>query len=186
MVKFKKFMRAGVFALFALSLFLNVYGHFRSVELANKYELLSCLSGQSYQPGIIPFISSSQGLVSDKPIEIFDIVKGQVIKKVKSTQSIQDQTLRYLDRISGLSVNVNVFPDKGYIVRIPISPKVQVKNHWLNDNGIHAVDEVFVMLPAQDNPYLLLFDDRSRPYCFVFIGTLDVLLKELGFYPIPA
>lgn len=182
----RKLLKASVIILLAISLSLNIYNHYYRMELTNKYESLVCLSSQFYQTSLIVFLASAQELdTPNKPIEIFDITKGEVLKKVHSTRLIQKETISYLNGISGMYVKVKAFPEKGYIVRIPITPPVQVKNHWLNDYSINSVNEVYIMLPEQGNTYLLVLDNKLRPYFFNFIGNVDVLLKNLEFFPVP-
>ncbi|WP_010248878.1 hypothetical protein [Acetivibrio cellulolyticus] len=182
----RKLLKASVIILLAISLCVNIYNHYHSMELTNKYESLVCLSNQFYQTSLIAFLASAQELdTPNKPIEIFDITKGEVIKKVHSTRVIQNEAISYLNGISSMYIKVKAFPEKGYIVRIPITPSVQVKNHWLNDYNINSVDEVFILLPEQGNTYLLVLDNKLRPYFYNFIGNVDVLLKNLEFFPVP-
>ena len=178
----RKLLKASVIILLVISLSFNIYNHYHSMELSNKYESLIYLSSQFYQTDLIAFVASVQELdTTNKPVEIFDISKGEVIKKVHSTRLIRKETISYLNGISGMYNKVKSFPEKGYIVRIPITPPSQVKNHWLNEYSINSVDEVFIILSEQGNTYLLVLDSKLRPYFFNFIGNIDVLLKNLDF-----
>jgi len=81
---------------------------------------------------------------------------------------------------------VKAFPDNGYIIRIPVVPPIQVQNPWLNDYNIYSVDQVFILLPEQGDPYLLVLDNKLRPYFYYFNGNVEALLKDLDFYPVPS
>jgi hypothetical protein len=76
---------------------------------------------------------------------------------------------------------VKAFPDKGYIIRIPLIPSMKVHTQWLNDYNIYCVSEVFILFPEQGNPYLLLLDKNLRPHFYSFDGDTDVLYNFI--YP---
>ncbi|MCX7710180.1 MAG: hypothetical protein N2484_10060 [Clostridia bacterium] len=117
----------------------------------------------------------------NKVVEIFDISKGEVIKTEAVNPSIRKEAEKYLNSITGMFVKVKAIPEKGYILRIPLEPPVEVKSHWLADYGINSVEELFVLLPEQGTPYLLVLDDQSRPYFYNFDGNIEPLLERLGF-----
>lgn len=114
-------------------------------------------------------------------IEIFDIGKGKVIKVVQINETALVESQKYLQGIVGMYLKVKAFPDKGYIIKIPFEPNIIVKNHFLNDDDINSIDKVFILLPEEKAPYLLVLDDRERPYFYCFKGDINKLLKSLNF-----
>jgi hypothetical protein len=105
--------------------------------------------------------------ISITNIEIFDINKGCVTKKFKSNPAIQKEVQNYLKRITSIYVKFKPIPDKGYMIKIPLKPSVRVKSEWLNDR----IHQVIIIFPKQENPYLLVLDDKSRPLFFNFEGN---------------
>lgn len=131
---------------------------------------------------ILLVVSSFNIMVKNhQEIEIFDIGIGKVIKVVKINKTALAESQKYLQGIVGLYPNVKAFPDKGYIIKIPFEPNIIVKNHFLNDYGINSLDKVFILVPKEYAPYLLVLDDRERPYFYCFRGEINKLLKSLNF-----
>lgn len=105
---------------------------------------------------------------SGSEVEIFDIAKGEVIKRFEVTSEIQRKVEEYLDKITGLYVKVKAFPDKGYIMKVPLKPQTEVSNEWLNSYGIYSVNDVYIIFPDGEKPYLLILDSSLRPLFFNF------------------
>jgi len=182
-----RILKVGILIVLAISITLNIYNHYQKTELYKKYESLLCLSNQFYQTSLITFLASEhEADTSGRAVEIFDIKKGEVIKKISSNPTIEKTAVSYLKDISGLYAAVKAFPDNGYIIRIPVVPPIQVQNPWLNDYNIYSVDQVFILLPEQGDPYLLVLDNKLRPYFYYFNGNVEALLKDLDFYPVPS
>lgn len=178
----KKLLKATLASALLISLSFNIYSHIRNVELTNKYESLVCISSQFYQTELITFITSMQQVdTAEKVVEIFDITKGEVVRKVQPTSSIHKLAVSYLNGISGMYAKVKAFPDKGYIIRIPLRPAVEAQTHWLKDFNINSVDEVFILYPEQGNPFLMVLDDKARPIFYNFKGDANLLLQILEF-----
>lgn len=114
-----------------------------------------------------------------KHVEIFNINMGSVIKKVPLSETIKSETIKYLNQITGVYVKVKAFPDRGYIIKIPLEPAVKIQNAWLDD----LVDEVFIIFPEQEmNPYLLILNNKNMPFFYTFEGNTEILFKQLDFY----
>ncbi len=172
-------LKAAVIALLVFSLALNIHSHIWNSELKRRCELFAGLSGWSESSGTAVFLVSAGIEQQRRQTEIFDIGKGIVTKKVHTDREIQAEAIRYLEGITGMYVKVDAIPQKGYIVRIPLSPPVKLCSQWVNDYGIYAVDEVFVIFPEQEKPYLLILDDSRRPFFYNFAGNTDELLANL-------
>ena len=112
-------------------------------------------------------------------IEIFDIGKGEVMKQVKPDLVTRREAERLLKSITGLYLKFKLLPDKGRIIRVPLEPPSRIQNKWLNSCGIANVDALFVMLPEEDAPYLLVLDEKQRPWAFNMKGSTNRLMKHL-------
>ena len=162
------------------SLIFNIYSYFHNTELSDKYESLICISNQFGKVGVLPFIASADiDAYRNGVVEIFDVSKGEVIKKIPLSDEIQKAATGYLDRISSVYGKFKPFPDDGYIVKIPLTPSVKVQSNLLNDYNIYFVKEVFILFPKQSKPYLLILDPKSRPLFYNFEGDAKSLLKKL-------
>ncbi|MDP5273860.1 hypothetical protein [Chengkuizengella axinellae] len=109
-------------------------------------------------------------------IEIFDISKNEVIKRVDTNSNLYQDASRFLEGITGIYVGISPIPKEGYMIKIPLDPEILVKNQWLNK----LLDEVIIIFPTQENPYLMVFDN-NRPLFFNFEGDTQSFLEKLNF-----
>ncbi|CAH2717616.1 hypothetical protein BACCIP111895_04832 [Neobacillus rhizosphaerae] len=112
-------------------------------------------------------------------IQIIDIKKGKVIKNVQKNPDLQQEVEKFLEGITGVYVKLNPYPNNGFVIKIPLEPNVTVENQWFND----LLDEVMIIFPVQENPYLLVFDNENQPYFFKFQGNTSKFLGLLNFKP---
>ncbi|MHC0037007.1 hypothetical protein [Pseudoneobacillus sp. C159] len=112
---------------------------------------------------------------SVKFVELFDVQKDAVIQTVPHSPTFQKAANDYLNGINRIFVKINPIPTSGYMVRIPLEPAIRVKNEWINE----LVDEVVIVLPKNDQAYLMIFDDENTPHFFYFKGNTNTLTKTL-------
>lgn len=110
-------------------------------------------------------------------IEIFDVHKEEVIKTVPWNPLIQEEVVGYLNSITGLYAKFNPVPEKGFAVKVFLDPVVRVENNLLDS----FVDEVIIMFPSDNSPFLLAFENESNLMCFTFKGDTNKLLKLLDY-----
>ena len=112
-------------------------------------------------------------------VEIFHITQGKIVKLVKSNSAVQKETVNYLENIKGVYPKFNPIPEKGYAIRVPLTPSVQIQNSWTNT----LVHEVIIMFPDEQDslPFLMFFEDDGKLMCFRFEGHTSKLLKLLDF-----
>ncbi|WP_075981874.1 hypothetical protein [Bacillus massilinigeriensis] len=114
----------------------------------------------------------SQGL---NQVEIFDLEKGKVIKTVPVSQVTQNEAEKYLKGINRIYVKLNPIPKKGHMIKIPLEPQVLVKNQWMES----YVNEIIIVFPIKEQPYLMLFDDENNSHFLYFEGDTKALLNYL-------
>jgi len=167
-----------IFFLLLGSVAFNFFNYIRNIELLKKYESIACSSFQLDKANLVGFlVSMDMKVQEEESIEIFDINKGEVVKRVELNPYVQKEAEKLLKGITGMYVKVKAFPDKGYIIKIPLKPSVIVKSQWLND----IVEKVFVIFPEKEAPYLLILDENERPLFYNFEGSTDSLLENLNF-----
>jgi hypothetical protein len=138
---------------------------FKSIALSLIIVFLPCVS-----------ISAQQ----QRNIEIFDIKQGKVVKVLKSNSHIQRIATSYLRGIKGIYGKFDPIPTKGYAIRIPMEPSVNVEVKGVSTE----VAEIFVMFPENEEPFLMFFEKENTLVCFVFEGDTELLLKKLKYSPI--
>ncbi len=110
-------------------------------------------------------------------VEIFDFSKEEVVKIMPSTPKIQKEVKRYLSDITGIYAKFNPIPEKGFAVKVLLQPPVAVKNQHISS----TVDEVIIVFPKEDKPFLMVFEADDNLICYDFNSKTNKLLKRLNF-----
>lgn len=111
-----------------------------------------------------------------KNVEIFDPKQDKVVKVVQSNQQIQDIITSWITNIEGLYKN-DPATDDGYVIKVPLDPAVKVNCESLNA----LVNEVFILIPENDPPCYLIFEDENKLLSFPFNGDINKLSNILAF-----
>lgn len=125
---------------------------------------------------IVLFSSINVSALENTNIELFDINEGCVVKMIESTPTIQKEVENSLKGITGLFAKFNPIPDKGYMIKIPLETPVIIKNQWINT----FVDEVVIVFPEEEKPYLMVFDGKDRTFFFSFKCNIKELLENMN------
>jgi len=120
------------------------------------------------------FIVSAQSTTN---IELLDIEKNNIIKTTPTNPKIQLEAEKIIKEIDNVVQKLNPFPDNGYMVKIPLGPSLRLENKWVNA----LIDEVIIIIPEDEKPYLLIFDDENKSYFFTFETKINTLLNTLDF-----
>jgi hypothetical protein len=123
------------------------------------------------------FLSATYVTAEDfKYIEIFDPKQDKVVKVVQSNPEIQDLITSWITNIEGLYKN-DPATDDGYVVKIPLDTVVKVNNKSFNA----LVSEVYILIPENDPPCYLIFEDENKLLSLQFNGDIGKLSKILDF-----
>lgn len=109
-------------------------------------------------------------------IELLDIEQNKIIT-IQAKPEIQVEAEKIIKEINGVVKKLNPIPNKGYMVKIPLTPPLRIENKWVNA----LIVEVIIIIPEDEKPYLLLFDEENKPYFFTFNTDIDALLKTIEF-----
>lgn len=120
------------------------------------------------------FIVNAQ---SSSNVELLDIEKNEITKTVTTNPKIQLEAEIIIKEIDNVVKKLKPIPDKGYMIKIPLEPSHRVENKWI----YALIDEVIIIIPKNEKPYLLLFDDENKSYFFTFDSKIDPLLNTLDF-----
>ena len=96
---------------------------------------------------------------TNQQIEVFDCQKNGHSKQ-SLDPVIQKEAVQYAKSITGPFKNLNVVPKDGYMIKIPLSKPVSITNQWLHT----TIDEVLILLPLKEKPYIMLYDDENNPH----------------------
>ena len=126
---------------------------------------------------VIFFSSISVHAEENTNIEIFDITRGKVVKALQADSKVREMAIKYLQGIKGVYGRLDPIPDKGYAIGISLEPSVKVQGKWLNT----LVNDVVIMFPDNESPFLVVIDNENKLLCFYFNGDTDKLLNKLDF-----
>ena len=96
---------------------------------------------------------------------------------MKATPMIQEQARKIIGSITGMYAKIQPFPDKGYIVKIPVNPALKVQSQYINA----SVDRIYVIFTDKEPPIVLILDSSDKPFVYNFGWKTDELEKQLGF-----
>jgi hypothetical protein len=128
---------------------------------------------------LVLLILSSSTVQASGQIEIFSINKGEVVKVVSTSQEIQHEVEEILHQITDIYREFEPIPSRGYMIKVPLDPAVQIKNKWAN----HDVIQVILIFPEYENPHLMVFDRENRSYFFTLNRSVDSFLTKIDFIP---
>lgn len=113
---------------------------------------------------------------TNKHVEILLIESNEMIKSVPINSDIQAEVAHIISKIDDVVKKFRPIPGKGIMMKIPLEPSIEIDNKFLTS----LIDEVIIIIPEEESPYLLVFDDENRSWFFSFSTTLDTLLKTLN------
>lgn len=172
----KKTFTISLLIVFAISSTFLIFKHLQNFDPEKRFNLVCCNNSCTFNLALISYIASNTYEVNaNKDIELFDIAKGSVIKKIKSDIQVQKEVFMYLNSITGMYPKVNALPNSGYIIRIPLDNSYKIKNFWIDS----FIDEIFIIFKTGSTPYLLLLDDKKRPLFLNFNKKTTNLLNLL-------
>ncbi|MGH4124270.1 MAG: hypothetical protein ACREV6_15195 [Clostridium sp.] len=111
-----------------------------------------------------------------KYVEIFDPKQDKVVKVVQSNPQIQDMITSWITNLEGLYKN-DPATDDGYVVKIPLDPIVKVNCKSFNA----LVSEVYILIPENEPPCYLIFENENKLLSLVFNGDISKLSNILDF-----
>jgi len=111
-----------------------------------------------------------------KYVEIFDPKQDKVVKVVQLNPQIQEMITSWITNLEGLYKN-DPATDDGYVVKIPLDPIVKVNCKSLNA----LVSEVYILIPENEPPCYLIFENENKLLSLPFNGDIDKLSKILDF-----
>ena len=179
----KRVVRTVIF-ITVVSLALNIFTYSQNKELSKRYTSLLCMTTRCNNLHLITFVTSQNVSAQQSSIvEIFHIRSGKVIKTIPNNLYIQNEVINILGGITDPYEKVKGFPEEGIIIKIPFQPPLTIESKWLNHFSIKSLDQVFILFPRQEKPYLLVLDGSNRPIFYNFEGSTADLLKSLN-YPL--
>lgn len=127
--------------------------------------------------GIISF--NHVQAAGQQEIKILDIESSNLIFENESSAAIDTEVKKALKSIKNITVQANPLPQKGYLIKIPLTASIKVKNKWLEE----YITEVLFVYNLEDNSQsrLILYNDENTPIFFDIEFDFTTLFKKLKF-----
>ena len=112
-----------------------------------------------------------------KYVEIFDPKQAKVVKVVQLNREINAMVSTWIKDIDAIYGKNNPVTEDGYAIKVPLDPAVKIQGKWLNT----LVNEVYIILPKNDPPFFMIFENKDKLSCFPFKGDIKTLSRILDF-----
>jgi len=112
-----------------------------------------------------------------KYVEIFDPKQDKVVKLVRLNEDIHNMVTAWIKDVDGIYGKSNPITNDGYAIRVPLDPEVRIQNKFINE----LVNNVYIIIPENDAPFFIIFDDENKLLCYPFKGNINELSKILDF-----
>jgi hypothetical protein len=120
--------------------------------------------------------SKVTGEVSLKPVQVFDVAAGKVVKSIPNDAEFQKQAADWTNSVTGLAPQITTDPGCSYVYRVPLEKPVTIKA----GNTSVTSDDLFLFYCKDKPPLLLTFDSQRRPYLFLFQADIKPFLNKVG------
>lgn len=114
--------------------------------------------------------------LSQKPVQIFDVQAGKVVKTMPNDDEFQKMAASWIGSVSGLAPQLSVESNCGYVYRVPLREAATIK---LNEISV-ASDDLFLFYCADKPPMLLVFDGNRKPFLFLFKSDIKPFIRKTG------
>lgn len=111
-----------------------------------------------------------------KPVQVFDVAAGKIIKTIPNDAAIQAQAITWLGSITGLAPQVSNDESCSFVYRVPLQKTVTVKSKDISVTS----NDVFLFSCKDKPPMLLMFDEKRRPFLFLFKADIQPFIKLVG------
>jgi hypothetical protein len=127
---------------------------------------------------LMAFLSLTHIAAKGSPCaEIYDPAQKKVIKSVQVDSELYDLAADLVRSIDNFYGRISPAAVEGYKIRVPLDPPVKVNKKSLKA----SVSEVYIIVPQNKTPFLIIFEDKNKPSYFKFHGNIDSLWKALDF-----
>ncbi|WP_175638790.1 hypothetical protein [Metabacillus schmidteae] len=117
--------------------------------------------------------------VGQQDVKVLNIETNTVIREADSSNVFDREVREAIKSIKRVTVQASPLPKKGYLIKIPLTATIKVKNRWFDD---YISEVIFVYNLEDKNQHrLILYNDDNTPSFFDLEYNFDQLSRELNF-----
>lgn len=129
----------------------------------------------------VPTVSAAAKAVTTpetelRPVQVFDVAAGRVVSTLPNDKKFQKMALSWTESVSGLAPQITAGQSCSYVYRVPLAKPTVVES---GDIKISTSD-LFLFYCKGEEPMLLVFDERRKPYLFLFKADIGPFIKKVG------
>lgn len=111
-------------------------------------------------------------------VKVLDIESSTVIKEIQNSSDVDRDAEKAIKSIKRVTVEANPVPKQGYLIKIPLTKSLKVKNKWFED----IVSEVLLIYnpSSKKQGKIILYNDENTPIFFDIDYDFSDLLKKLN------
>jgi hypothetical protein len=111
-------------------------------------------------------------------VKVLDIESSTVIKEIQNSSDVDRDAEKAIKSIKRVTVEANPVPKQGYLIKIPLTKSLKVKNKWFED----IVSEVLLIYnpSSKKQGKIILYNDENTPIFFDIEYDFSDLLKKLN------
>jgi hypothetical protein len=111
-------------------------------------------------------------------VKVLDIESSTVIKEIQNSSDVDRDAEKAIKSIKRVTVEANPVPKQGYLIKIPLTKSLKVKNKWFED----IVNEVLLIYnpSSKKQGKIILYNDENTPIFFDIEYDFSDLLKKLN------
>ncbi|MCM3652404.1 hypothetical protein [Metabacillus litoralis] len=124
------------------------------------------------------FFTSQNIEAANDTIKVLDIETSTVIKEVPTSSDIDGDVKEAIKSITQVTVQAKPVPKKGYLIKIPLTKSLKVKNKWFDD----IVSEVLLLYnpSTKRQGKIILYNDENTPLFFDIDYDFSPLFKKIN------
>lgn len=111
-----------------------------------------------------------------KPVQVFDVSVGKIVKTIPNDKQFQSMAASWIGSIKGLAPQLTNDESCSYVYRVPLMKTVTIKSKDISVTS----DDLFLFYCKEKPPLLLVFDEKRRPYLFLFKADINPFIKKVG------
>lgn len=111
-----------------------------------------------------------------RPVQIFDIAAGKVVKTVPNSKKIQKFAASWIGSITGLAPQIKNDASCSYVYRVPLAKAVTIESDQISVTA----NDLFLFYCKEKPPVLLVFDQQRKPFLFLFKADITPFVKKMG------
>ena len=137
--------------------------------------LRCCIMIKNQVISLLLFLLSTNVFANtNQQIEVFDCQKEMVIQKQSLDPVIQKKQFNTLKQLL-VHLKLKCRSKRWLYDKNPLSKPVSITNQWLHT----TIDEVLILFPLNEKPYIMLYDDENNPHFYYVKGKPGLLLKQM-------